>query len=297
MAINIIVGNLLNVACDAIVNPANVSLLPMNELCAAIHKSAGPELDEACSVLDKHQETEAVITSAFNLTNCQHIIHACGSLPYNDSFLDNEKLEKTYANIFKIAHSNKLKSIAIPCDINRNLSFVFERVIKIALDASVRHGLTIYFVCSTMNNFFSALSLAEKIPKPLEQEVTGFEARLRRAYAHSKLYADTQRTEPRFSSKSSRMHPNPTFYKYYWTIFHEGCAENGDFAAIKYCTSDAMTIIKALKANKKGYILHNWHSPRNGNKLPFDFSNIRWKGVEMAPSFEDDSDPIWEGHK
>ncbi len=97
MAINIIAGNLLNVACDAIVNPANISLFPMNELCAAIHKSAGPELEEACNVLGKHQETETVITSAFNLKNCKHIIHACGPSPYNDSFSDNKKLEKIIA--------------------------------------------------------------------------------------------------------------------------------------------------------------------------------------------------------
>src|SRR5438876_7557107 len=52
---------------DAIVNAANVALMPGGGVCGAIHRAAGPELNEACREVAPCPAGEARITPGFKL--------------------------------------------------------------------------------------------------------------------------------------------------------------------------------------------------------------------------------------
>lgn len=113
--INVVLGNILNFKADAIINPANPSLLGGGGLDGLIHRNA-PEILEECkkirNKLGREAEIgEAFITSAGKL-KFKYIIHAIGPI-----FFENENIEylsKTYINCIKIAEENNLKSISFP---------------------------------------------------------------------------------------------------------------------------------------------------------------------------------------
>ena len=67
--LNVILGDIFSQSVDAIVNPANVSLLAGSGLCGVIHKRAGNELELHCKSLGKQAIGNAVVTPAFELSN------------------------------------------------------------------------------------------------------------------------------------------------------------------------------------------------------------------------------------
>ncbi|NVK24441.1 MAG: macro domain-containing protein [Gammaproteobacteria bacterium] len=112
--LKIIQGNIFKLKIDAIINPANVSLLAGGGLCGAIHKMAGRELEQLCKTIGKQEYGNAVITPSFALTNCGYIIHACGPKWLDGKRNEPKLLAKTHQSIIEIARLHNLKSIAIP---------------------------------------------------------------------------------------------------------------------------------------------------------------------------------------
>lgn len=87
--IYVVRDNILNTKVDAIVNPANVSLLAGSGLCGVIHKHAGPELETDCIKLGQQEYGNAIITKAYSLPKYEHIIHACDPR-WLDHYVGNE---------------------------------------------------------------------------------------------------------------------------------------------------------------------------------------------------------------
>ena len=113
--INVILGNILDFKADAIINPANPSLLGGGGLDGLIHKNA-PEILEECKKIRNELGREAEIGEAF-ITSAgklkfKYIIHAVGPLFFGNE--NREYLSKTYINCIKIAKENNLKSISFP---------------------------------------------------------------------------------------------------------------------------------------------------------------------------------------
>jgi O-acetyl-ADP-ribose deacetylase (regulator of RNase III) len=75
--IEIIDGDITKLDVDAIVNAANKTLAPGGGVCGAIHRTAGPDLAEACAKLDGCATGEAKITPGFGLP-ARHVIHTVG---------------------------------------------------------------------------------------------------------------------------------------------------------------------------------------------------------------------------
>ena len=100
---------------DAVVNAANRNLYAGGVICGVIFKKAGyNELTESCKKYKTSlKDGDAVITSAFNMTNCKYIIHAVGP---DFSYTPNafKQLYYAYYNSFKVLVENGLSSISLP---------------------------------------------------------------------------------------------------------------------------------------------------------------------------------------
>ncbi len=95
---------------EAIVNAANAQLLKGGGVAGAIHRTAGPQLEEICRPLAPIKPGEAVITPGFRLPN-RYVIHCLGPV-YGVDEPSEEILSHCYRNILKLAEKNKITSIA-----------------------------------------------------------------------------------------------------------------------------------------------------------------------------------------
>ena len=81
MKIRVVLGDITKIKTDIIVNSANASLYEGGGVCGAIHRAAGPQLQEACLPLSPIKTGEAVVTPAFKLRDligAKYVIHAVG---------------------------------------------------------------------------------------------------------------------------------------------------------------------------------------------------------------------------
>lgn len=116
--ISVIKGDITKLEVDAIVNAANSSLLGGGGVDGAIHKAGGRDILEECIKIRNKQggcaTGEAVITSAGNL-KAKYVIHTVGPVWNGGMKGEVELLEQCYANSFRLAYENSIKSIAYPC--------------------------------------------------------------------------------------------------------------------------------------------------------------------------------------
>jgi O-acetyl-ADP-ribose deacetylase (regulator of RNase III) len=129
-------GDITELAVDAIVNAANSSLLGGGGVDGAIHLAAGPKLLEECLKIKERQEGcppgEAVITSGANL-KAKFIIHAVGPIWEGGNAREDEVLAKAYKNSLVLAVSNSVGTIAFPNISTGIYHFPKERAAEIAI--------------------------------------------------------------------------------------------------------------------------------------------------------------------
>ncbi len=97
---------------DAVVNAANAELRPGGGVAGALHRAAGPGLDEECRPLAPIAPGQAVITGAHNLPN-RHVIHCLGPIYGQDEPAD-VLLAQCYRNALLLAEHEALTSIGFP---------------------------------------------------------------------------------------------------------------------------------------------------------------------------------------
>jgi O-acetyl-ADP-ribose deacetylase (regulator of RNase III) len=106
-------GDIANQAdIDAVVNAANAQLRTGGGVAGAIHRAAGPGLEQECRKHAPIRPGEAVITGGHNLPN-PYVIHCLGPV-YGADEPSDQLLEECYRNALKLAESNQIRSIAFP---------------------------------------------------------------------------------------------------------------------------------------------------------------------------------------
>ena len=142
-------GNITQLRCDAIVNPANSQLLgcfrPLHN-CAdnIIHSKAGIQLRLACDRIMRiqgHEEEtgKAKITPAYNLPS-KYVLHTVG--PIVDGRLTKqheEMLASCYRSCLELADANNVKSIAFCCISTGVFMFPNRRAAEIAVDTVIQY--------------------------------------------------------------------------------------------------------------------------------------------------------------
>ena len=109
--LKLIEGNIVLLDVDAIVNPANTSLILGGGVAGAIHRFGGPKIQEECDKIGPIRVGEAVMTGGGDL-KARYVIHAAGPV-YGDGN-EEVKLTSTTLSCLNIARERKLKNIAFP---------------------------------------------------------------------------------------------------------------------------------------------------------------------------------------
>lgn len=117
----------------AIVNAANAQLRIGGGVAGAIHRAAGPELEEACAPLAPIRPGEAVITPAFRLPN-EFVIHCLGPVFGVDEPAD-ELLASCYRHALDLAEESGIDSVAFPALSTGAFGYPMEPAAKVALRA------------------------------------------------------------------------------------------------------------------------------------------------------------------
>ena len=134
--LEIIVADITTLDVDAVVNAANSGLRGGGGVDGAIHRSAGPELLEACSKLGGCETGSAKITPGFKL-KARHIIHAVGPVWQGGNSREDELLASCYRTALDLATQNALTSIAFPAISTGVYAFPADMAARIAVGTVV----------------------------------------------------------------------------------------------------------------------------------------------------------------
>ena len=132
--LEVLQGDITQLAVDAIVNAANSSLLGGGGVDGAIHRAAGPELLKECRSLGGCPTGEARITKGYALA-ARHVIHTVGPV-YSGKPRDKKLLTGCYQNSLRLAAENNIHSLAFPAISCGVYGYPIQAACKIAVDTS-----------------------------------------------------------------------------------------------------------------------------------------------------------------
>ena len=134
--IELVQGDITDLATDAIVNAANTSLKLGGGVAGAIARKGGPKIQEECDRIGGTYVGGAVITTGGNL-KARYVIHAVG--PVHGMEHEDEKLKDATLNSLKLADKHNLKSIAFPAISTGVFGFPKDRCATIMLSTTIAY--------------------------------------------------------------------------------------------------------------------------------------------------------------
>jgi O-acetyl-ADP-ribose deacetylase len=130
--IEIVEGDISCQAVDAIVNAANESLMAGGGVSGAIHRNAGPGLEEECLQLKGCEEGQAKVTKGYNLP-AKWVIHTVGPVWEGGNYNEDKILSECYRNCFALIEEYKIKTLAFPAISAGVYGFPIKRAATIAI--------------------------------------------------------------------------------------------------------------------------------------------------------------------
>lgn len=117
--------------CTAIVNAANAQLRIGGGVAGAIHRAAGPRLEEVCEPLAPIGPGQVVITEGCELPN-DYVIHCLGPVYGSDEPSD-KLLADCYRNALQLAEDEGIESIAFPALSTGAFGYPLEEAAEVAM--------------------------------------------------------------------------------------------------------------------------------------------------------------------
>lgn len=111
ITIELLQGDITELATDAIVNAANSQLILGAGVAGAIRRKGGPSIQDECLGLGHCEVGDAVITGGGNLP-ARHVIHAVG--PRMGEGSEAGKLASAVRASLRLAEQHRLSSVALP---------------------------------------------------------------------------------------------------------------------------------------------------------------------------------------
>lgn len=156
----LLLADITRLSVDAIVNPANASMLSGGGLCGVIHKVGGEELSAACKLLYEENKQYAVgsalVTVAGKLP-CRYVIHAVGP-KWHEHEDKAVPLIATYQGILQRADELQITSLSIPAIATGIHKYPAEFAARVVLEFLVeampnyKHLKSILIVCANKEN-------------------------------------------------------------------------------------------------------------------------------------------------
>ena len=174
MKIQIIKGDITQVKADVVVNAANNLLRNGAGVCGAVHKAAGPELEEWCNHFMRNRNEIEIgtvpISPSFNMENCSHIAHTVGPIYQNWHDLNEALLEAAYHSTFIAASKMGATSIAFPCISTGIYGYPPEKAVKVVRQALLDTGFkgSVKLVCFSDSDY----ALYKKVIKPFSLKIS-----------------------------------------------------------------------------------------------------------------------------
>lgn len=211
MPFTIIRNDITKMDVDAIVNPANTSLIMGGGACGAIYKAAGEKkLSEVTNQMGPINTSQAVITDGFDL-KARHIIHVAGPV-YQDGHQNEAQLLKdSYLNSLKLANQQGLRSIAFPLISSGIYGYPKEEALQIAQETILEYledyELDVFLVLFDQEAFDVVKQLKQDIQSYIDQHYVENITDLYRArsknvmmdYQMNREVLSTPLEDPRFS--------------------------------------------------------------------------------------------------
>ena len=129
-ALELIQGDITELAIDAIVNPANEKLKMGEGVGGTILEKGGPSIQKECDRIGGTPVGTAVLTGAGDLT-AKHVVHAVG--PKMGEGDEDRKLSSAVRSSLAVADRHGLASVALPAISTGTFGFPLDRCARITL--------------------------------------------------------------------------------------------------------------------------------------------------------------------
>ncbi len=136
VTIELVQGDITDLATDAVVNAANESLQMGGGVAGAIRRRGGPAIQRECDDIGGTSVGTAILTTGGNL-KARYVIHAVG--PRWGEGDEEPKLISAVENALKLAESKQLRSIAIPAISTGIFGFPKAQAANLILSTTIDH--------------------------------------------------------------------------------------------------------------------------------------------------------------